>query len=370
MDFSLGEDRQMLVDSLRRFLADKLPFSDRKTAAFEGSGWSRDVWNQLAELGAIGALFDESVGGFGGSPFDIGVVFGELGRAIATGPWLAALQAGHVLAAAGRVDDLAALIDGSQVIGYAEEEAATWFDPAAITTRATATADGWVLDGAKTVVSCAGTLDRIVVVARGDAGLSTFLVERDAPGMTIRDYLVIDGGSAGDVTFAATPAILVGEAGGAGPVIEEARALGLVALAWEGVAVMDVLRDQTLDYLRTRKQFGIPIGKFQALQHRMATLALEIEQARSAAINAADRFPGDRVERERAASAAKATIGKAGSLVAEEAIQMHGGIGMTWELAMSHYAKRLVMIGHELGDEDHHLARYIELGHELAGSDA
>eukprot|EP01037_Dinobryon_pediforme_P009888 gene9888-9954_t len=321
----------MLVDSLRRFLADKLPFSDRKTAAFEGAGWSRDVWNQLAELGAIGALFDESVGGFGGSPFDIGVVFGELGRAIATGPWLAALQAGHVLAAAGRVDDLAALIDGSQVIGYAEEEADTWFDPAAITTRATATADGWVLDGAKTVVSCAGTLDRIVVVARGDAGLSTFLVERDAPGMTIRDYLVIDGGSAGDVTFVATPAILVGEAGGAGPVIEEARALGLVALAWEGVAVMD---------------------------------------ARSAAINAADRFPGDRVERERAASAAKATIGKAGSLVAEEAIQMHGGIGMTWELAMSHYAKRLVMIGHELGDEDHHLARYIELGHELADTDA
>ncbi|WP_353229726.1 acyl-CoA dehydrogenase family protein [Novosphingobium sp.] len=370
MDFSLGDDRQMLVDSLRRFLADKLPFAQRKTAAFEGSGWSRDVWGQLAELGAISALFDESVGGFGGSPFDVGVVFGELGRAIATGPWLSALQAGHVLAAAGRTDDLAALIDGSQVVGYAEEEADTWFDPAGIQTRATATATGWVLDGAKTVVSCAGTVDRLVVVARGDSGLSTFLVDRGATGMTVRDYLVIDGGSAGDVTFAATPAVLVGEAGGAGPVIETARALGLVALAWEGVAVMDVLRDQTLDYLRTRKQFGIPIGKFQALQHRMATLALEIEQARSAAINAADRFLGTRVERERAVSAAKATIGKAGSLVAEEAIQMHGGIGMTWELALSHYAKRLVMIGHELGDEDHHLARYIDLGHELADSDA
>ena len=175
-----------------------------------------------------------------------------------------------------------------------------------------------------------------------------------------------DGGSAGDVTFAATPATLVGEAGGAGPVIEAARALGLVALAWEGVAVMEALRDQTLDYLRTRKQFGIAIGKFQALQHRMATVALEVEQARSSAINAADRYQGSRVERERAVSAAKATIGQAGSLVAEEAIQMHGGIGMTWELALSHYAKRLVMIGHELGDEDYHLARYIELGHELS----
>jgi alkylation response protein AidB-like acyl-CoA dehydrogenase len=158
----------------------------------------------------------------------------------------------------------------------------------------------------------------------------------------------------------------VGEIGKAGPVLEQARSLALVALSWEAVAVMDTLRAMTLDHSRTRKQFGIPIGKFQALQHRMATLALEIEQARSAAINAADRYRGDRLERERAASAAKVTIGKVGSLVAEEAIQMHGGIGMTWELALSHYAKRLIMIGHELGDEDFHLARYIELGQEDA----
>jgi alkylation response protein AidB-like acyl-CoA dehydrogenase len=370
MDFSLGEDRQMLVDSLRRFLADKYPFATRTAAAFDGSGWSRDLWGQLAELGAIGALFDESVGGFGGSPFDVGVVFGELGRALVTGPWLATLQAGHVLAAAGRSDDLAAVIAGERVISYAEEEAETWFDPGAITTRATAQGDGWVIDGAKTVVSCAGSVDGLLVVAKTEAGLSTFLVERNAPGVTVRDYLLIDGGSAGDVAFAATPAVLIGEAGGAGPVIEAARALALVALAWEAVAVMDVLRDQTLDYLRTRKQFGVVIGKFQALQHRMATVALEIEQSRSAAINAADLFPEDRIVRERAVSAAKTTIGKAGSLAAEEAIQMHGGIGMTWELAMSHYAKRLVMIGHELGDEDYHLARYIALGQELVAEPA
>lgn len=365
MDFSLGEDRQMLVDSLRRFLADKYPFAMRSTTAFEGTGWSRELWGQLAELGAVGALFDESVGGFGGSPFDVGVVFGEIGRALVTGPWLATLQAGHVLAAAGRTDDLAALIAGERVISYAEEEAETWFDPAGITTQASLQGDGWVLDGAKTVVSCAGSVDCMLVVARGDAGLSTFLVERDAPGLTVRDFLLVDGGSAGDVDFVATPAVLIGEVGGAGPVIEAARALGLVALSWEAVAVMDVLRDQTLDYLRTRKQFGVVIGKFQALQHRMATIALEIEQSRSAAINAADLFSADRIDRERAVSAAKATIGKAGSLAAEEAIQMHGGIGMTWELALSHYAKRLIMIGHELGDEDYHLARYIELGHEL-----
>jgi alkylation response protein AidB-like acyl-CoA dehydrogenase len=361
MDFSLGDDRQMLVDSLRRFLSDKVPFAVRTATAFDSPGWSRALWREAAELGAIGALFDESVGGFGGSPFDVGVVFGELGRVLATGPWLAALQAGHVLAAAGRSDDLAGLIAGDSVIGYAEEEADTWFDPDAIMTRATRVGGGWVLDGAKTVVAYAGSLDRLVVVARTEPGLSTFLVEAGAPGMDIRDYLLIDGGAAGEITFDATPAVLVGEAGHAGPVIEAARALALVALSWEAVAVMDVLRDMTLDYLRTRKQFGVPIGKFQALQHRMATVALEIEQARSAAINAADRYPRSRLERERAASAAKVTIGKAGSLAAEEAIQMHGGIGMTWELALSHYAKRLILIGHELGDEDHHLARYVAI---------
>ncbi|EGD57475.1 acyl-CoA dehydrogenase domain-containing protein [Novosphingobium nitrogenifigens DSM 19370] len=366
MDFSLGEDRQMLVDSLGRFLSDRFPFAARNAVAFEGTGWSRAIWTQMAELGAVGALFEESVGGFGGSSFDVGVVFGEIGRALVTGPWLAALQAGHVLAAAGEVEGLASLIAGESVIGLAQEEAGTAFDPAAIETRATRVGDGWVLDGVKTVVSCAGSLDRLLVVARAGEGLSTFLVDKSAPGLFVRDYLLADGGSAGDVTFAATPGVPVGEIGQAGPVLEQARSLALVALSWEAVAVMDTLRAMTLDYLRTRKQFGIPIGKFQALQHRMATLALEIEQARSAAINAADRYRGDRLERERAASAAKVTIGKVGSLVAEEAIQMHGGIGMTWELALSHYAKRLIMIGHELGDEDFHLARYIELGQEDA----
>ncbi len=365
MDFSLGQDRQMLVDSLRRLLAAKAPFAARKDGAFEGSGWSRALWQDMADLGAIGAWFDESHGGYGGSPFDIAVVFGEIGRALLTGPYLAALQAGHVLAAAGQTDALAALIAGTSVVTYAEEEADTWFDPAAITTRATPTGAGWVLDGAKTVVAAAGSADRLVVVAQAPQGLTTFLVEAGAPGLTIRDYLLVDGGSAGDIGFAATPAVLIGTAGEAASVIEAARALALVALAWEAVAVMDVLRDHTLDYLRTRKQFGQAIGKFQALQHRMATLALEIEQARSAAINAADRASGPRTTRERAVSAAKVTIGKAGSLVAEEAIQVHGGIGMTWDLALSHYAKRLMMIGHELGDEDHHLARYIALGQDI-----
>jgi alkylation response protein AidB-like acyl-CoA dehydrogenase len=196
-------------------------------------------------------------------------------------------------------------------------------------------------------------------------GLSLFLVEAGAPGLSLRDFALIDGGRGGEISIAGGSARRIGEEGAAGPVIEAASAAGLVALCAEAVAIMEAIREQTLEYLRTRRQFGQPIGQFQALRHRMADVALEIEQARSAALNAAALLEADRLARERAVSAAKFTVDRVGTLVAEEAIQMHGGIGMTWELPLSHYAKRLVMIGHLLGDEDHHLDRYIALGREV-----
>ena len=368
MDFSLGEDRQLLVDSLGRYLAENYTFAQREAIIASPAGWSPETWGALAELGIVGALFGAEQGGFGGTPFDIGVVFGEIGKALVGEPFLPTLLAGRVLAAAGLTAPIEAAIAGSHILAFAHEEADGATDPAAITTTAQQSGDGWTISGTKAVIAFAAQADQILVTARtagapGDSdGVSTFLVDRDAPGLSIRDYALVSGGRAGEVTLADTPAQLVGEAGAAAPVIEAALAAGLTALAWEAVAIMDVLKAQTLDYLRTRKQFGVPIGKFQALQHRMATVALEIEQARSAAINAAAALDGDRLARERAASAAKVTIGRIGSLVAEEAIQLHGGIGMTWELPLSHYAKRLVMIGHQLGDEDHHLERYIALG--------
>lgn len=367
MDFSLGEDRQMLVDSLGRYLRENYDFATRERITASPEGWSRDTWRALAELGIIGALFDEASGGYGGSAFDVGVVFGELGRALVVEPFLGTLLAGRVLAAAGETDAVAGVIAGEAILAFAHEEPHGDHDIAAIETRARADGDGWVLTGAKAVVAQAAQADLILVTARieGNDGLSAFLVERGAAGVEIRDYPLIDGGSAGELVLGGAPARLVGPQGGAGPLVEAAIAAGLVALAWEAVAIMDVLKDQTLDYLRTRKQFGVPIGKFQALQHRMATVALEIEQARSAAINAAAALDGDRLARERAVSAAKYTIGHIGTLVAEEAIQLHGGIGMTWELPLSHHAKRLVMIGHQLGDEDHHLMRFAALGREV-----
>ena len=229
----------------------------------------------------------------------------------------------------------------------------------------------WQLDGTKAVVPHAELADVFVVSARSsgavddEAGVSLFIVPAGTPGLTLRGYPTIDGGRAAELTLAGVTLgadALLGAEGAGAATIEHSVGKGVLALCAEAVGAMDVAKDATLEYLRTRKQFGVPIGSFQALQHRMADLLVEIEQARSAVINAAVAHDADRVTRERALSAAKFTIGRTGTRVAEECIQLHGGIGMTWELPLPHYAKRLVMIDHQLGDEDHHLARFIALG--------
>ena len=341
----------MLVESIDRYLADRYPLPARDSA-------TREHWEALAELGVIAALFGEADGGLAGSGQDVAAVFGALGRALVTEPFLGALMAGRLLAATGERDLLGEMISGGKIVLLAHEEAESRFIPETIETRAEPAGDGWVLTGTKIVIPQLALADVLVVSARTAQGIALFLVEPGAA--AIHDYALIDGGRGGDLVLDRTPARLLAD--DAVALIERATAAGLVALSAESVAVMGVLLSATLEYLRTRKQFGVPIGTFQALKHRMATLALEIEQARSAAFNAAAALDADRTARERAVSAAKFTIGQVGTLAAEEAIQLHGGIGMTWELPLSHYAKRLTMIGLELGDEDHHLERYVALG--------
>ncbi len=364
MDFTHNEDRQMLADTLGRYLQQRYPIDMRHAISASESGWSAEHWSALAELGVIGALFGEDAGGFGGAGFDIAAVFEQLGKALVIEPFFGTLMAGRALVGAAGHDALVAeVIAGTAILAFAHDEAMSHYDLAEIATRAES---GWTLTGAKAVVPQIEAATHILVSARmagspgEEAGIGLFLVEAGAAGGSIRGYAMIDGGRGGELTLAATPATLVAQDSFA--MIEDAVAAGIVALSWEAVGIMDVIKAATLDYLRTRKQFGVPIGKFQALQHRMATVALEIEQARSAAINAAAALGEPRIERERAVSAAKYTIGRVGTLVAEEAIQLHGGIGMTWELPLSHYTKRLTMIGHQLGDEDHHLMRFAALG--------
>jgi alkylation response protein AidB-like acyl-CoA dehydrogenase len=355
VDFERTPERRMLVDTIDRYLADRYDIAERNRIAFSPQGWSREHWRALAELGVIGALFSESAGGFAGGPFDIAAVFEALGRRLSVEPFLGTLIAGRMLAAAGEHELLAQSIAGETLVLPALDEAGA-------SRRATRGNGTWRLSGAKSVVAQAEAAGHFLVTAFNAAGqLALFAVERGTPGLAVIGYALIDGGRGGDVVLDGTPARLLLAPDAAAPAVEAAIAAGLVALSSEAVAIMTALCDQTVDFLSTRRQFGQPIGQFQALRHRMATLALEIEQARSAATNAAAALDGERVARERAVSAAKFTIGRVGTLVAEEAIQMHGGIGMTWELPLSHYAKRLVMIGHLLGDEDYHLDRYIAL---------
>lgn len=366
MDFALSDTQQMLADMAGRFLRDGLPFEERLRVAGSPPGYSPELWRMGAELGLIAALFDEGAGGFGGTGGDIALIFRELGQVLATQPFLETLIAGRIVAAsASHSDAVGRLLGGDMLAVPALYEPQARYDLDDVATRAVFERGRWHLTGDKAVVRFGGQADAFVVPARttGDR-LEAFLVPADARGVSIHDYGLIDGGRGGELSL--RDVALDGEARlrfdrPASDVICGAVAAGLVGLCAEAVGIMDFVRETTLEYLRTRVQFGRPLGSFQALRHRMADLAVEIEQARSATINAAARLDGDPGAREAAVSAAKYTIDRVATLVSEEAIQLHGGIGMTWELPVSHYAKRLTMIGHQYGDEDHHLDRYIAL---------
>ena len=378
MNFEHTEDRRMLADTLNRFVAEQYGFETRNAIAYGGVGMSPALWGQFAELGAIGALFPEAEGGFGGAGFDVAVVFEALGRGLVVEPFLGTLMVGRALAAAGTAaqkERIASLIDGSTVAALAHGEPSGHYELARVNTRAVHSEGSWTLSGDKAVVLQGDNAQLLLVSARtaGDVGsedgISLFLVPGDAPGVVRKGMGRIDGGHVAEIKFDNVQLgvdSLLGPEGQGFTTLELAVGWGLLALCAEALGAMEVAKKDTLEYLQTRKQFGVPIGSFQALQHRMADLLLEVEQSRSAVINAAAAMDAGRVERERALSAAKFTIGRIGALVSEESIQMHGGIGMTWELPLSHYAKRLVMVDHELGDEDHHLARYIALVKEAA----
>ena len=375
MNFEHTEDRRMLADTLNRFVAEQYGIEPRNHIAYGDTGMDPALWSRFAELGAIGALFPEADGGFGGAGFDVAVVFEALGSGLVVEPFLGALVVGRALGLAGSAaqkEHIASLIDGSAVAALAHEEPGAHYALNRVTTRAVRNGDGWQITGHKAVVLHGDQAQMLLVSARtsgavdDENGISLFLVPADAAGLSRRGMGRIDGGRVAEVTLQNVQVgagALLGAEGQGFATLEHAVGWGILAVCAEALGAMDVAKQHTLEYLQTRKQFGVPIGSFQALQHRMADLLLEVEQARSAVINAAAAMDStDRTERERALSAAKVTMGRIGALVAEESIQLHGGIGMTWELPLSHYAKRLVMVDHQFGDEDHHLARFIALG--------
>ena len=372
MDFNLTEERQMLQDTLRRYLSDKYDTKTRNTIIDSDKGYSPEIWAELAELGVIGALFTEDQGGFGGAGFDLSTVFEELGRAGVVEPFLdTAILGGGLIAALGN-DDQKALVDeiiaGTAHLALAHGEPVARYDLSRVETTAKVSGGQITLDGRKSVVVNAEAAGHLIVSAResggvADAdGISLFLVAADSAGLTMRGYPMLAGGRAAEVTLdnvTIPESARLGSAGKALPALHDAIARANVALAAEALGAMVTAVELTRDYLMTRKQFGRPIGTFQALAHRYSDLLIEMEQARSAVINGAGHLDTDK--RDLHGASMRNLIGRVGRLVAEESIQMHGGIAMTKEYERAHIAKRIVMTDHRFGDTDYHLERFIEL---------
>ena len=368
MDFKLNDDRRMLRDTLEKFLNDKYPIEKRLEIAASDEGYSADMWQQFAELGIIGALFDEADGGYGGQGDDLMVVFEQLGKSLVVEPFIScAVLSGTILSQTKGNDDLIEkIITGDTQIALAHGEPESRYDLAHVASKAEQSGGDWLINGDKSVVLGAPFADKYIVSARtsgapeDENGISLFLVDALANGVELRSYSTIDGYGAAEISFVNSPGKLLGKKGEGYAAIELAHARAIVAICAQCVGACEVAKDQTVEYMGTRKQFGVAIGQFQALQHRMADVLIELEQMRSSLINAAGHLDDDHIAREKHVSAAKNLIGRAGRQIAEEAIQIHGGIAMTWEAAISHYAKHIIMIDHLFGDTDHHLERYIK----------
>ena len=348
MNFTPTEDRRMLSDTLRRYLADKYPFETRSKLAYDAPFHSPEKYAELAELGVIGAFLTEEQGGFGGSGFDIATVFEELGRALCPEPMLGTLMVVRALAGLGQD----ALVE--EIVAGTKRPAFAVFEPEAgeRLQDIRASFSNGKLDGQKAVVYGAPGADLIVVAARGDAGIGLYATEA----AEIAEYAMVDGSGAGTVLLDGAEATCLAKDCEA--VIEAALDAGRLALCAEAVGAMDVQQATTVDYMKQRSQFGRPIATFQALQHRVVDMATEIEQARSITILAASHLGGE--GRARYVAMAKNLVGRTAEMISEESVQLHGGIGMTWEYPGAHYAKRLTMIDHQLGDAQTHLHRLMQ----------
>jgi pimeloyl-CoA dehydrogenase small subunit len=369
MDFTLNEEQQLLKNSAERFVEQDYSFEKRRDIIASPDGFDREVWAQMAELGWLGLPFSEADGGYDGTPVETMILMEALGRGLMVEPYLATVVlGGGLVAALGSADQKSAvlppLIAGEMQLAFAYAEPQSRFDPADITTTASKDGEGYLLNGHKAVVLNGGSADKIIVSARtsgeqrDQGGISLFVIDAGAAGLKVKSYPTIDGFRAAEVKLSDVSAEVLGDIDAAYPAIEAVLDAGIAAIAAEAVGAMQILHDDTLEYLKARQQFGQAIGSFQVLQHRMVDIYIELEQARSAAVLATLRLTDNDPEaRCHALSAAKVQIGQASRFVGQNAIQLHGGIGMTDELRISHYFKRLTMITGQFGSVDYHLDR-------------
>jgi alkylation response protein AidB-like acyl-CoA dehydrogenase len=372
MNFELSQEQQLLADSLRRFVAGDYSFEARSKIVASPKGWSEEVWTKLAELGLLGLPFAAEHGGFGGTAVDVMIVMEAIGEALIVEPYLSAVGLGGQFVARGGSPAqqerlLPAIAQGQCRMAFAHVEPGARYELAQVGMRARRDGDGFVLDGDKRVVLHAGAADVLVVSARtaGEGsdphGVSVFLVDKGAPGTTVKEYRTIDEQRAADVSFSGVRVpreALVGLEGAGLPLIVEVVDYATALLCAEAVGGIRYANDATLEYLKTRRQFGVPIGTFQALQHRMVDMVISYEQARSMTYLACVKVDtAGEAERQRVISAAKVKVADACRHVSQESVQLHGGMGMTEELKVSHTFRRLTIIGQAWGDAEHHLER-------------
>ncbi|MGY4230307.1 pimeloyl-CoA dehydrogenase small subunit [Bradyrhizobium sp. USDA 4503] len=377
MNFDLSEERRLLKDSVERLLLDSYGLDERRKYQREKPGFSEAMWARYAELGLLALPFGEAHGGFGGDAVDTMIIMEAFGKALILEPYFATVVlAGGILrhgaSEAQRAELIPAIAEGRIKLAFAYAEPQARYDLFDVQTQAKKDGGGWALNGAKGLVLHGDAADRIIVSARtaGDSrakdGIGLFLVDGNAPGLTRRGYMTQDGLRAAEITLEnvrATAADVIGDPAGAFPVISRVADEAVAALCAEAVGCFAEMQAITVDYLKTREQFGKKIGTFQVLQHRAVDMFVELEQSRSMAMYAAMMAgESDVTERERAISAAKVQIGRSAKAIGHQSIQLHGGIGMTMEYSIGHYFKHVTMIDTLFGDADHHLGRLAELG--------
>jgi pimeloyl-CoA dehydrogenase small subunit len=377
MDFDLTDEQRLLKESVDRLVGGRYDFEARKRYQQEPDGFSRELWGQYAELGLLGLPFAEEHGGFGGGAVETMIVMEAFGRALALEPYLATVILGGGFLRHGGTDAQKAelvpqIAAGEMTLAFAHTERQSRYDLFDVATTAKRDGSAFVLEGDKGVVVHGDSAQKLVVTARTAGGrrdrdgIGVFLIDASAPGVSRRGYPTQDGQRAAEISLASVrvgPEAVLGDPGNGLPLVERVVDEAIAALCAEAVGAMGEMHRLTIDYLRTRKQFGVPIGSFQVLQHRGADMFVALEQARSMAMFATMMAQDeDAAERRKAVAAAKVQIGRSGRFVGQQAIQLHGGVGMTMEFKVGHYFKRVTMIDTLFGDADHHLAQVAEAG--------
>ena len=376
MDLSFSEEQLLIKESVEKFIEKDYDFDARNKLLEVEERFSRNNWKSFAELGWLGVALPEEFGGFDGGPVETMLVMEAFGSGMVLEPYISSVVlSGSIInlggSAAQKKALLPPLIEGDLLLATAFTEKEPTYAPATVNVKAKKQSDNYIINGEKAVVLDAPSADKLIVSARtaGEAtdpsGISLLLVDVNAPGITLTPYNTMDGARAANITFTnvqVSASDLIGEAGDGYETLSRAIELTTAALCAHAVGMMQSAYQATLDYIKTREQFGVPIGKFQVLQHRLVDMYMALEQARSMVYMVSiDVASSDALTRQKAVSGAKAYVGKCARLIAQDSVQIHGGVGMTEELNVGHYFRNLTLFCNALGSTDYHLKRYAEL---------